>query len=195
MPTRSSARTSILIPPRCKYYTAAETHIWPARRHSGQPHRLHRRRWLGADCAGRHGGSNCGNNSPPPRQAARRRRPPAWAARDTLRLEAGMPLYGHELNEEIDPFQAGLAFAVDLEERRFPASDVLEARLRDDKPSPPPRRLANGRQTRAARGYAVLAGRRHAGRPGDQRHLLADARTSRSPWATSSRPLPPPARK
>src|SRR5262245_20770133 len=35
-------------------------------------------------------------------------------ARDTLRLEAGMPLYGHELTEAVNPFQAGLAFAVDL---------------------------------------------------------------------------------
>lgn len=52
-------------------------------------------------------------------------------ARDTLRLEAGMPLYGHELNEEINPYQAGLAFAVDLEGRCFPGSDAL-ARLKDD---------------------------------------------------------------
>ncbi len=32
--------------------------------------------------------------------------------RDTLRLEAGMPLYGHELSESIDPITAGLEFAV-----------------------------------------------------------------------------------
>ena len=46
-------------------------------------------------------------------------------ARDTLRLEAGMPLYGHELNEEIDPFRAGLGFAVSLGERTFLGSDAL----------------------------------------------------------------------
>ena len=40
-------------------------------------------------------------------------------ARDTLRLEAAMPLYGHELSEEIDPFTAGLGFAVNLEGRDF----------------------------------------------------------------------------
>src|SRR5687768_3477933 len=40
--------------------------------------------------------------------------PAGLGARDTLRLEAGMPLYGHELTETIDPLSAGLAFAVDL---------------------------------------------------------------------------------
>jgi aminomethyltransferase len=49
--------------------------------------------------------------------------------RDTLRLEAGMPLYGHELNENIHPFQAGLDFAVNLEGRAFPGHDAL-VRLR-----------------------------------------------------------------
>lgn len=41
-------------------------------------------------------------------------RPAGLGARDTLRLEAGMPLYGHELNEHIDPISAGLGWAVDL---------------------------------------------------------------------------------
>ena len=51
--------------------------------------------------------------------------PAGLGARDTLRLEAAMPLYGHELSEEIDPFQAGLGFAVDLESRTFPGRDAL----------------------------------------------------------------------
>lgn len=41
-------------------------------------------------------------------------KPAGLGARDTLRMEAGMPLYGHELNEEIDPISAGLGWAVDL---------------------------------------------------------------------------------
>jgi aminomethyltransferase len=41
-------------------------------------------------------------------------RPAGLGARDTLRMEASMPLYGHELTEAIDPLSAGLNFAVDL---------------------------------------------------------------------------------
>jgi aminomethyltransferase len=41
-------------------------------------------------------------------------RPAGLGARDTLRIEAGMPLYGHELSETIDPLTAGLGWAVDL---------------------------------------------------------------------------------
>lgn len=41
--------------------------------------------------------------------------PTGLGARDSLRLEAGMPLYGHELTEEINPLSAGLHFAVKLD--------------------------------------------------------------------------------
>ena len=51
--------------------------------------------------------------------------------RDTLRLEAAMPLYGHELSERINPIQAGLGFAVDLEGRTFPGRDAI-AGFQDD---------------------------------------------------------------
>ena len=41
------------------------------------------------------------------------------ASRDTLRLEAGMPLYGHELSESINPAQTGLGFAIQFKDRDF----------------------------------------------------------------------------
>jgi aminomethyltransferase len=41
-------------------------------------------------------------------------KPAGLGARDTLRLEAGMPLYGHELAEGLDPISAGLNWAIDL---------------------------------------------------------------------------------
>ncbi len=46
-------------------------------------------------------------------------------ARDTLRMEAAMPLYGHELDETIDPISAGLSFACNLEDRSFIGDQAL----------------------------------------------------------------------
>jgi aminomethyltransferase len=51
--------------------------------------------------------------------------PTGLGARDTLRLEAGMPLYGHELSEDIHPFQAGLGYACHLMGYDFPGRDAL----------------------------------------------------------------------
>lgn len=45
--------------------------------------------------------------------------PAGLGCRDTLRLEAAMPLYGHELNESIDPLTAGLRFGVQLKGTSF----------------------------------------------------------------------------
>jgi aminomethyltransferase len=48
------------------------------------------------------------------------------AARDTLRLEAGMPLYGHELLESINPIEAKLDFAINLRDRDFVGKAAIE---------------------------------------------------------------------
>jgi aminomethyltransferase len=61
-------------------------------------------------------------------------RPCGLGARDTLRLEAAMPLYGHELTEEIDPFQAGLGWAVKMEKGDFIGRDALVHRRAEPLP-------------------------------------------------------------
>jgi aminomethyltransferase len=58
---------------------------------------------------------------------ARGAKPCGLGARDTLRLEAAMPLYGHELSETIDPLQAGLGWAVKLDKGEFIGSAALKA--------------------------------------------------------------------
>jgi aminomethyltransferase len=52
-------------------------------------------------------------------------KPCGLGARDTLRLEAAMPLYGHELSEDVDPLQAGLGWAVKFDKGDFIGRDAL----------------------------------------------------------------------
>ena len=61
--------------------------------------------------------------------------PAGLGARDTLRLEAAMPLYGHELSEAINPFQAGLGFAVQLKDRDFIGAAALRELKKDPRQS------------------------------------------------------------
>jgi aminomethyltransferase len=67
-------------------------------------------------------------------------KPIGLGARDTLRMEAGMPLYGHEIDEATDPISAGLGFAVKLDKGtddaragRFIGQDALQ-RISDTGP-------------------------------------------------------------
>ncbi len=48
-------------------------------------------------------------------------------ARDSLRLEAGFPLYGHEITEHITPIAAGLGWVVKFDKGPFIGSDALKA--------------------------------------------------------------------
>ena len=72
--------------------------------------------------------------------------PAGLGARDTLRLEAGLPLHGHELGPGITPLQAGLGWVVGWDKGDFTGRAALE----EEKASGPARRLrgivADGRQ-------------------------------------------------
>jgi aminomethyltransferase len=51
--------------------------------------------------------------------------PCGLGARDTLRLEAGLPLYGHELDDETSPLEAGLGWSVKLDKGEFLGRDAM----------------------------------------------------------------------
>jgi aminomethyltransferase len=82
--------------------------------------------------------------------------PAGLAARDTLRLEAGMPLYGNELGPDITPFDVGLGRVVKLDK---PGGFVGRAALERRAKAAPDRELVGlaGRSRRVPRhGYDVL---------------------------------------
>ena len=64
-------------------------------------------------------------------------KPCGLGCRDTLRFEAGMPLYGHELSEEISPVMAGLSIFCKLDKDEFIGKEALVAQ----KENGPARRL------------------------------------------------------
>lgn len=59
-------------------------------------------------------------------------KPCGLAARDVLRIEAALPLYGHEIDEETDPLTAGFGWACDLSQD-FIGADVLRAKQPTEK--------------------------------------------------------------
>lgn len=95
-------------------------------------------------------------------------KPAGLGARDTLRLEAGLPLHGHELGPGITPLQAGLAWVVAFDKGPFPGREaLLDERARG------PRRLLRG----------VLGEGRRPLRDGDE---LVDAVTDTALGALTS---------
>ena len=88
--------------------------------------------------------------------------PAGLASRDTLRLEAGMPLYGHELGVETFPVQAGLGRVVALsKEGDFVGRAAIEAGPASDAPVLVGLTTEGKRAGRA--GYPVVDGDRQVG--------------------------------
>lgn len=96
-------------------------------------------------------------------------RPAGLGARDTLRTEAGMPLYGHELGEDINALSCGVDFAINLDKdedelgEKFVGADALK-RTRDA--GGPPRTLVGldveGKRT-PRQGMTVMRGGKAVG--------------------------------
>jgi aminomethyltransferase len=57
--------------------------------------------------------------------------PCGLGARDTLRLEAAFPLYGHELDDQISPLEAGLGWSIKLNKEDFVGKSALVEKLRN----------------------------------------------------------------
>ena len=89
--------------------------------------------------------------------------PVGLGARDTLRLEARLPLYGNDLSEKTTPLEAGLGFAVKFDKGEFVGRSALLAQ----KEKGPGRRLAafvmNERGGAPRYGYRILHGGREVG--------------------------------
>ncbi len=83
--------------------------------------------------------------------------PAGLAARDTLRLEAGMPLYGNELGPDVTPYEAGLGRVVRLDK----PGDFVGRQALAERAAEGPRRQLIGLVARSRRvprhGYAVLS--------------------------------------
>jgi aminomethyltransferase len=96
-------------------------------------------------------------------------KPIGLGARDTLRMEAGMPLYGHELGEDINALECGVDFAIALDKdqgergEKFIGMDALKRTVDSGGPK---RRLVgvsiDGKRT-ARQGMPVKAGGRQVG--------------------------------
>jgi len=95
-------------------------------------------------------------------EAANGLEPCGLGARDVLRLEAGMPLYGHELTEEITPVQAGQQWAIKASKPEFIGRNAIVEQMERDEYPRIVGFVMSGRAP-AREGYKVFLGDREVG--------------------------------
>lgn len=92
-------------------------------------------------------------------------KPIGLGARDSLRLEAGLPLYGHDMNADVDPVSADLLFGINKRRRGeggFPGADILLPMIANGAPTRRIGLLIDGRMA-AREGAKVLSGETEVG--------------------------------
>ncbi|MCA0315858.1 MAG: glycine cleavage system aminomethyltransferase GcvT [Candidatus Melainabacteria bacterium] len=94
--------------------------------------------------------------------ASRGIEPCGLGARDTLRLEAGLPLYGHELEKDISPIESGLGWSVKPDKGNFIGRDVL-AKQKAGEISRQIVCLKSEGKALPRQGYAVFSGDKEVG--------------------------------
>jgi aminomethyltransferase len=96
-------------------------------------------------------------------------KPAGLGARDTLRMEAGMPLYGHELGEEINALSCGVDFAIAMDKdqgergEKFIGMDALKQTIASGGPAKKLVGIAIDGKRTARQGMTVKAGDREVG--------------------------------
>ena len=118
--------------------------------------------------------------------------PIGLGARDSLRLEAGLLLYGHDLDETIDPVEAALAWSIPKRRRAeggFPGAARIQAALAE-RPGAAARRPAARRRAPAREGAEIVGRGRRADRRRHLRRLRAERRRADRDGLRRRAPLP-----
>ena len=119
-------------------------------------------------------------------------KPIGLGARDSLRLEAGLCLYGHDIDTTTTPIEAGLLWSIGKERRAqggFPGAAVIQKQIAEGAPRKRVGLLPEGKAI--AREGAEIAHRRQDASARSRRAASRPRSGAPSPWATSSAPIRP----
>jgi aminomethyltransferase len=90
-------------------------------------------------------------------------KPIGLGARDTLRLEAGMPLYGHEISDELNPIEAGLSFGVSLVPEKASTLGYAALKAFSERPTKQIVGLSSAGPRVPRQGHELYAGQKRVG--------------------------------